>query len=641
MGMPAKATAKTEHQAAENSLSRCAIYFFYDPQGRVAGYVSHVLATLRPFVDHLLVVCNGTLDEAGHDRLKLCCDTLLLRENTGFDVWAYKEALHSLGREKLACHDELLLLNHTFFAPLFPWAELFGHMAERTCDFWGISAHREIKNALGWVELPFHLQSHFIAVRRRMLASHAFWRYWEAMPRINSYEESIHVHEALFTKHFVSQGFRCAVYLDPERFSTDNPVFLEIEQTLAQRCPILKRRPFFHDPLYLEKEAVDLHAVLRCVAEHSRYDQRLIWESLIRAAPLRTLYTNAQLLSVLPVDEDPQPCLEMEPSWRLAVVMHVYHLDLLEELMVHALHIPGSFDLIITTDTTEKQASIEAALSSFSRGALDVRCVVNTGWDVAALLLGCRDVVLQGGYDLICRLHTKRSAQDGPRGIQFRRHLLDNLLGSPAYVRRLLQLFACEPWLGMVMPVTVHIGYPTLGHAWYTNKKRAASLAETLGITVPLDEHTPLAAYGSMYWFRPGALRRLFEHPWQIQDFDEPRYGDGDLPHVIERLLTYCAQQDGYMTRCVMTPAQMAKNYVFLEYKHQALASCFATGDVREQINAMLWGHIPHGGVRHAAAQLKRAMWHLAVALRRSATVRLKHLGRRLWIWRQHGKEMT
>lgn len=640
MNVPMDSPAKAAAKAVDGSSSRCAIYFFYDPQGRVDGYVSHALVTLRPYVDHLLVVCNGALDEAGRERLELCCDTLLLRENTGFDVWAYKEALHFLGREKLACWDELLLLNHTFFAPIFPWSELFGHMAARACDFWGISAHREIKGASGCVVLPFHVQSHFIAVRRRMLASQSFWRYWQAMPRINSYEESIHVHEALFTKHFIGQGFTCAVYLDPDAFTSENPVFLEIEQTLAQRCPILKRRPFFHDPLYLEKEAVDLQAVLRCMAEHSSYDQRLIWESISRAAPLRTLYTNTQLLSVL--DEGPQPNGPIEPSMRLAVVMHVYYLELLEELMAHALRIPGPFDLVITTDTMEKQAAITATLSDFSRGSVDVRCVGNTGRDMAALLLGCRDVVLQGGYDLICRLHTKRSAQDGPgRGTQFKRHLLENLLGSPAYVQRLLQLFAREPWLGMVMPVTVHIGYPTLGHAWFTNKGRAASLAEKLGITVPLDEHTPLAAYGSMYWFRPAALRRLFEHPWQTQDFDERQYGDGDLPHVIERLLTYCAQQDGYMTRCVMTATQMAKNYVFLEYKYQALASCFATGDVREQIGAMLWGHIPHGGVRHAAAQLKRALWHLAAALRRSTTVRLKHLGRRLWIRRQHGKEMT
>lgn len=623
--------------AAQGSR-RSAIYFFYDPQGHVDGYVVHVLNTLRPFLDHLLVVCNGPLDEIEREKLEACCDILLLRENAGFDVWAYKEALEFLGREALTCCDELLLLNHTFFAPLFPWSELFGQMAARSCDFWGISAHREITGVLGRAILPFHIQSHFMAIRRHMLGSEAFWRYWQAMPRINSYEESIHVHEALFTECFTKQGFKSAVYLDPATFASDNPIFLEIEHTLAQRCPILKRRPFFHDPLYLEKEAIDLGTVLRCLAAQSSYDQQLIWENVIRTTPLRTLYTNTQLLSIL--DERQQPDGTAGTPQCIAVVMHVYYMDILEELMTHALHIPGPFDLIITTDSPDKKATIEAALADFSRGRLEVRCVDNTGRDVGALLLGCRDVVLQGGYELICRLHTKRSIQDGPgRGMLFRRHLLENLLGSPAHVQRLLQLFAQEPWLGMAIPVAVHIGYPTLGHAWFTNRDRVAGLARKLGITVPLDDHTPLAAYGSMYWFRPAALRRLFEHPWQAGDFDESHYGDGDMPHAIERLLTYCAQQDGYMTRCVMTTTQMAKNYVFLEYKHQALSSCFATGDVREQINAMLWGHIPHGGVRHAAAQLKRALWHLAAALHRSLTVRLKHLVRRLWIWRQPGKK--
>ena len=622
---------------AECRFRRQAIYFFYDSQGRVDGYVSHALSTLRPFVDHLLVVCNGLLDEAGRERLEACCDTLLLRENSGFDVWAYKEALEFLGQEALACCDELLLLNHTFFAPIFPWAELFDNMAERTCDFWGISAHREITDATGRIAMPFHIQSHFMAVRRRMLASEAFWRYWQAMPRIKSYEESIHVHELSFTGHFIRQGFVHAVYLDPAEFASDNPVFLEIERTLQRRCPILKRRPFFHDPLYLEKEAVDLQTVLRCLGEQSGYDHKLIWESIIRAAPLRTLYTNAQLLSVL--DEGQQPDGTAGTPQRIAVVMHVYYLDLLEELMAHVLHIPGPFDLIITTDTAEKQESIEAALADFSRGSLEVRCVGNTGRDVGALLLGCRDVVLQGGYDLICRLHTKKTVQDGPsRGALFRRHLLENLLASPAYVQRLLQFFAQEPWLGMAIPVTVHIGQHTMGHGWFTNKGRVIELARLLGIDVPLDDNTPLAAYGSMYWFRPAALRRLFARDWHMHDFDEPHYEDGDLPHALERLLTYCAQQEGYMTRCVMSNKQMAMNYVFLEYKYQALASCFVSGDVREQISALLCGSAP-GGVRHASTQLARAIWHLALAVYRSARMRLKRLGWRLWLSRHHDKK--
>jgi len=115
-------------------------------------------------------------------------------------------------------------------------------------------------------------------------------------------------------------------------------------------------------------------------------------------------------------------------------------------------------------------------------------------------------------------------------------------------------------------------------------------LAKQLGIKVIFDTHTPIATYGSMFWFRPAALRRLFEHPWTWRQFDEAVYGDSDLPHAIERLITYCAQAEGYATRCVFTSRQAARNYTKLEYKLQLLASCFRSGDIRAQVLQMMYG---------------------------------------------------
>lgn len=44
------------------------------------------------------------------------------------------------------------------------------------------------------------------------------------------------------------------------------------------------------------------------------------------------------------------------------------------------------------------------------------------------------------------------------------------------------------------MPSMVHIGYPTLGHAWYSNKPLCLEIAKKLNINVPFDDISPFAA---------------------------------------------------------------------------------------------------------------------------------------------------
>ncbi|MFD2881112.1 rhamnan synthesis F family protein [Paenibacillus rhizoplanae] len=49
----------------------------------------------------LLVVCNGKLTVEGRAKLLLLTDKVLVRDNKGFDVWAYKEGMEYIGDEVL------------------------------------------------------------------------------------------------------------------------------------------------------------------------------------------------------------------------------------------------------------------------------------------------------------------------------------------------------------------------------------------------------------------------------------------------------------------------------------------------------------------------------------------------------------
>lgn len=575
-------------------MNRVGVAFFYDESGIVDDYYILLLRELRVFLSRIVVVVNGHLTVESERSLRSLTDELLIRENIGFDVAAYKFGLDYVGFDNLGAYDELILFNHTFFGPLFPLEEMFSAMECRVCDFWGVSAHREVRPNpfTGGSVLPFHLNSHFVAVRSSIAGSNHFKEYWRALPEINSYNESILLHETKFTKHFQDLGFSVEVYLDPNKLGTDYGLLEEVDFAIANRCPIIKRRSFFVDPALADKLALDLPRALAELSKAAKYDVRLIWTNLLRMHELRILHTNAALMSIL---DSQMP--SNRGAWvhlRIAVCVHVYYTDTLDELISYCENIPIPFDLIVTTDNVSKKVAIQDFLDE-RRRVLEVRSAVvlivekNVGADTSALLITCRDYMLHGNYDLVCRLHSKKSPQDGAgRARFFKRHLFENLIYSKGYVANVLKLFADDDQLGIAFPPAIHVHYGTLGYGWFGNRPRTERVATEIGVKVRFDESTPLAPFGGMFWFRPAALEKLFRHQWKWRDFEHDKtYGDGDLPHAIERLYAYVAQDAGFTPRTIASRNQTEQNYVRLEFKLQKLLSLIPQGNFADNCIAL------------------------------------------------------
>ena len=57
-----------------------------------------------------------------------------------------------------------------------------------------------------------------------------------------------------------------------------------------------------------------------------------------------------------------------------------------------------------------------------------------------------------------------------------------------------------------------------------------------------------------MFWFRPKAMKLLFDKDWKYEDFPpEPNGIDGTLLHAIERIYSYIVQESGYYPAWVMS----------------------------------------------------------------------------------------
>ena len=200
-------------------MKRLMIYFVYDKDGIVDDYIPYFLKSFKPFCEEICVVVNGLLTNDSKKVLEENCNTLLMRENVGFDSGAYKHAIEYYGYEKIRGYDELILANFTMFGPIFSPQEMFEKMEKSDCDFWGITEFPSVDSSFAGVKINRHVQSYFIDFKKKILNSEDFVEYWQTLKTVTNYEEAIAFHELRTTSFYESKGYKSDCYVSPEKYT--------------------------------------------------------------------------------------------------------------------------------------------------------------------------------------------------------------------------------------------------------------------------------------------------------------------------------------------------------------------------------------------------------------------------------------
>lgn len=553
---------------------RLGIFCSYDSEGIIDDYILFLLQDMKKNLSHLAIICNGILTPEGKRRLETITDDVVVRDNIGFDMEAWRQGIL---QKNLAEYDELVLFNDSFYGPLYPFSEVFDKMdAEKSdSDFWGLTIHGQMPDELKlcpYGYIPEHIQSYFLVIRKKMLHSYEFLEYWQNLQTPENFQEAIRLNEVCFTRVFLDKGFSYDVYCDTRKLEEKYNVnidhsLIDVERLLKEyHCPVIKKKVFMTKRFHNLRETYgdEARRALHYISENTDYNLDLIWKNLLRKQNI-ALTKNYLGLDYILTDRFSN--FESQAVFKQTVVIaHLYYEDLIPVCLGYISNIPPEIKIVITIGSEEKKIKVENQLKERGINA-EVRLVSNRGRDISALLVGCADIFDK--YKYLCFVHDKKSFRDHESvvtGNAFFRLLWDNILGGKNFIKNVLSTFEEKPRLGLLAPPSPYNGgykYLMFLNKYWSGEcyNRTIKLAKDLGIPtdfINLDQ-IPLAI-GSAFWCRTEALKKITDKNWTVEDFDpEPMPQDGTISHALERIFPFAAQTEGFYTGWLMTE-EFAKN---------------------------------------------------------------------------------
>ncbi len=218
-----------------------------------------------------------------------------------------------------------------------------------------------------------------------------------------------------------------------------------------------------------------------------------------------------------------------------AVIIHLYYPDVWEELKQYLSNIGNNFDLYINVNQNIDFDSLNNIRNEFPKAF--IVCLENRGRDILPFLEIYRTIE-DKDYKYICKLHSKKSFHRIDGDI-WRDHLVQSLIGSKKRVQKAKKLLD-ENSNGIVVAKGNSLSY----NDWIgSNEYNIKSFAKKANINIPKNFNFPA---GSMFWFKPKALKLLTENLDQDAFAPEEGQVDGTMAHATERLFGLICKHNNF-----------------------------------------------------------------------------------------------
>ena len=511
---------------------RLGIFVTYDSEGIIDDYIPYLLEDMCKNLEHLVIVCNGNVNEEGLSKLRRFTDDVFVRENIGYDAGAIKDVLYNLfGWENVYKFDELVLFNDSFFGPLYPFKEVFDAMDARELDYWGLVEQCEF-SLDEYRRFDKHINSYFVVFKGRLLKSNDYRDFWDTMPVLNNFYDAVFHFELRMNSFFYERGYLGEAHIDFSTLITsrsnspDEILFVyEMPYETVVHCgnPIIKRKAFTTENSTILKStnAEGYTALMEYIDKRTDYDVDLIWDHILRIYDIHDLRYTMHLDRVLPSCALNFP--ERKSDATAIIIVNVSDPVFKDEILKYKGRINLETVQFCFPDEAEP---LPGSIRSFDY----VCCIGELQFEKGTAL-----PIIQSAIHAV----------------------LENTIKSREYVENVISMFERDPRLGLVTPPhPLHAHYfSSFGGDWGSDFEECQELLKELGIRKGMSKLKRPFMSESAFWCKTKALGHAIGY-----DFHK------GLSSAQMKALPYAIQKAGYYSAVVMSEDYAALHGTNSEY---------------------------------------------------------------------------
>lgn len=246
--------------------------------------------------------------------------------------------------------------------------------------------------------------------------------------------------------------------------------------------------------------------------------------------------------------------LYLNNNYYIAIQVHIYYEDLIEEIIDKTNNIPFKYDLYISTTSLMKKEIIEKNVKNYSKCRFyEIKIFENKGRDILPFLIQMKNKVKK--YKYICHIHTKKSQHNVILGENWRNYLYQNLLGNKRIISEIISDFENNEKIGFIFPDAFYEiiksidNYDNIIH-YNSNKKDMNFILNKIfpGFEINNKINFP---FGNMFWARVNAIHQIFYlrfykiFPYELNQLNDT------IMHAIERIWLYLVKLNGYFYKLI------------------------------------------------------------------------------------------
>ncbi|WP_300753571.1 rhamnan synthesis F family protein [uncultured Brachyspira sp.] len=259
---------------------------------------------------------------------------------------------------------------------------------------------------------------------------------------------------------------------------------------------------------------------------------------------------------------------------KIGIHIHLYYIDMLDSFIFYMKDFPVYFDLFISVCSEENKNICSEKLTKKNIVKLNniiIKVTPNIGRDIAPWIVGFKEE--QSNYDIFCHLHTKKSPHDDKLNGWFD-YLVKNIISKNA-AENILSNFVLNNNIGLIFPPVYTSIFIYVLNLSPKDEENMIYLLNNMNIDFTPSSNNFIFPAGTMFWYRPKALNKLFSLNLSYNDFPkEPIPISGTIAHAIERAIGIVPKYDGYDIKCYITKESLIdllfENYD-LQYKNSIL----------------------------------------------------------------------